>query len=181
MILRISGKYKNISTVSILGTQSTGKSSLLNNMYNLDFAVTAARTTKGVNMRILQSSDRVETFVLLDTEGLRALEQKDVDIRKQQQNDNRLATFVLGIADICLVNIEKFDHSHLSVILQMVCKSFIKFGSQDKENIFKSARCLFVHQKMENMTYGDIGPQREKLLMDLDKCAKIAADMINHG
>ena len=150
-------------------------------MYNLDFAVTAARTTKGVNMRILRSSDRVETFILLDTEGLRALEQKDVPIRKQQQNDNRLATFVLGIADICLVNIEKFDHSHLSVILQMVCKSFIKFRSQDNENIFKSARCLFAHQKMENMTYGDIGPQREKLLLDLDKCAKIAADMINHG
>ena len=150
-------------------------------MYNLDFAVTAARTTKGVNMRILQSNDKVETFVLLDTEGLRALEQKNVDIRQQQQKDNRLATFVLGIADICLVNIEKFDHSHLSSILQMVCKSFIKFGSQDKENIFKSARCLFVHQKMENMTNADIGPQREKLLMDLDKCAKIAADMINHG
>ena len=150
-------------------------------MYNLDFAVTAARTTKGVNMRILQSSDKVETFILLDTEGLRALEQKNVDIRKQQQKDNKLATFVLGIADICLVNIEKFDHSHLSTILQMVCKSFIKFGSQDKENIFKSARCLFVHQKMENMTFADIGPQREKLLTDLDQCAKIATDMIQHG
>ena len=150
-------------------------------MYNLDFAVTAARTTKGVNMRILKSSDKDETFVLLDTEGLRALEQKNVDICKQQQNNNRLATFVLGIADICLVNIEKFDHYHLSTILQMVCKSFIKFGSQDKENIFKSARCLFVHQKMENMTYADIGPQRAKLLTDLNQCAKVAADMINHG
>ena len=150
-------------------------------MYNLDFAVTAARTTKGVNMRILQSNNKSETFILLDTEGLRALEQKNIDIRKQRQNDNRLATFVLGIADICLINIEKFDHSHLSVILQMVCKSFIKFGSQDKENIFKSGRCLFVHQKMENMTHADIGPQREKLLDDLNKCAKTAANMINHG
>ena len=150
-------------------------------MFNLDFAVTAARTTKGVNMRILHSNDKSEAFLLLDTEGLRALEQKHIDIRKQRQNDNRLATFVLGIADICLINIEKFDHSHLSGILQMVCKSFIKFGSQDKENIFKSARCLFVHQKMENMTHADIGPQREKLLLDLDKCAAIAGNMISHG
>ena len=100
--------------VSILGTQSTGKSSLLNSMYNLDFAVTAARTTKGVNMRILKSKDKRDTFILLDTEGLRALEMKHLDQRKQRKNDNRLATFVLGIADICLVNIEKFDHSHLS-------------------------------------------------------------------
>lgn len=62
----------------------------------------------------------------------------------------------------------------------MVCKSFIKFSTQDKENIFKSARCLFAHQKMENMTHADIGPQREKLLDDLDKCARIATDMIDH-
>ena len=83
-------------------------------MYNLDFPVTAGRTTKGVNMRILKSKDRRDSFILLDTEGLRALERKQVDLRKQRQNDNRLASFVLGIADICLVNIEKFDHSHLS-------------------------------------------------------------------
>ena len=107
-------EYQNVQIVSILGTQSTGKSSLLNSMYNLDFAVTAARTTKGVNMRILKSKDKRDTFILLDTEGLRALEMKHLDQRKQRKNDNRLATFVLGIADICLVNIEKFDHSHLS-------------------------------------------------------------------
>ena len=83
-------------------------------MYNLDFAVTAARTTKGVNMRILKSKNKRDTFILLDTEGLRALEMKHLDARKQKKNDNRLATFVLGVADICLVNIEKFDHSHLS-------------------------------------------------------------------
>ena len=132
-------------------------------------------------MRILTSKNRNKTFVLLDTEGLRALEQKNVNTVKQRNNDNRLATFVLGIADICLVNIEKFDHSHLSNILQMVCKSFLKFKSQDKDSIFEPARCLFVHQKIENMTNDDIGPQREKLLTDLNKCADIASEMINKG
>ena len=108
--------YQNVQIVSILGTQSTGKSSLLNSMYNLDFAVTAARTTKGINMRILKSRNKRDTFILLDTEGLRALELKHLNQRQQRKNDNRLATFVLGIADICLVNLEKFDHTHLSGI-----------------------------------------------------------------
>ena len=85
-------------------------------MYNLDFAVTAARTTKGINMRILKSRNKRDTFILLDTEGLRALELKHLNQRQQRKNDNRLATFVLGIADICLVNLEKFDHTHLSGI-----------------------------------------------------------------
>ena len=172
---------KNVHIISILGTQSTGKSSLLNNIYNLDFAVTAARTTKGINMRVLTSRDKTKTFVLLDTEGLRALEQKNINYMQQRNNDNRLATFVLGIADICLVNIEKFDHSHLSNILQMVCKSFLKFKSQDKDSIFEAARCIFVHQKIESMTNDDIGPQREKLITDLNKCASIASEMINTG
>ena len=153
----------------------------MNNIYNLDFAVTAARTTKGINMRVLKSQALNKTFVLLDTEGLRALEQKNVNYAKQRKNDNRLATFVLGIADICLVNIEKFDHSHLSTILQMVCKSFLKFKSQDRDSIFKPAHCLFVHQKIESMTNDDIGPQREKLIMDLNKCASIASEMIYKG
>ena len=132
-------------------------------------------------MRILTKKNRDKTFVLLDTEGLRALEQKNIDTIKQRNNDNRLATFVLGIADICLVNIEKFDHSHLSSILQMVCKSFLKFKSQDKDSIFDPARCIFIHQKIESMTNDDIGPQREKLLSDLNKCANIASEMINRG
>ena len=179
--LRKSFYDQKVHIISILGTQSTGKSSLLNNIYNLDFAVTAARTTKGINMRILKSKKQNKTFVLLDTEGLRALEQKKLDSAKQLKNDNRLATFVLGIADICLVNIEKFDHSHLSNILQMVCKSFLKFKSQDKDSIFEPAHCIFIHQKIESMTNNDIGPQREKLIMDLNKCASIASEMINGG
>ena len=111
---RSKNEYQNVQIVSILGTQSTGKSSFLNSMYNLDFPVNGARTTKGVNMRILKSRDKRDSFILLDTEGLRALEMKHLDPRKQRKKDFRLAVFVLGIADICLVNIEKFDHSHLS-------------------------------------------------------------------
>ena len=62
---RSSKQYGKINVISILGTQSTGKSSLLNNMYNLDFAVTAARTTKGINMRILKSKQGFEYLNIL--------------------------------------------------------------------------------------------------------------------
>ena len=65
------------------------------------------------------------------------------------------------------------------VILPMVCKSFLKFVAEDNKNIFKSACCLFIHQKMELTMDKDVGPQREKMLMDLDKFANTASDMIN--
>ena len=62
----------------------------------------------------------------------------------------------------------------------MVCKSFLRFEAEDNRSIFKSACCLFIHQKMELTMDKDVGPQREKMLMDLDKFAKTASDMINN-
>ena len=61
----------------------------------------------------------------------------------------------------------------------MVCKSFLRFRKEDRKSIFKSACCLFIHQKMELTMDKDVGPQREKMLMELDKFAKTASDMIN--
>ena len=61
--------FKSFNTISILGIQSTGKSSLLNSMYNLDFAVSGGRTTKGINMRLLKSVDGEKAYILMDTEG----------------------------------------------------------------------------------------------------------------
>ena len=61
----------------------------------------------------------------------------------------------------------------------MVCKSFLRFKNEDHQEIFKSACCLFIHQKMEFLMDKDVGPQRDKMLMDLNKFAKTASDMIS--
>ena len=158
---------KEFNTVSILGVQSSGKSSLLNNMFNLNFAITGARTTKGVHMRLLQSPDGKKVYMLMDTEGLRSLEQMNVTKSKQMNNDNRLATFVIGIADICIVNLKEFDHSHLTPILQMVAKSFLKF----KQNQWvPNVHSIFFHQKMENRSMvNDVGAQGNKMIAELNK------------
>ena len=61
----------------------------------------------------------------------------------------------------------------------MVCKSFLRFKKEDHQEIFKSACCLFIHQKMEFLMDRDVGPQRDKMLMDLNRFAKTASDMIS--
>ncbi len=65
--------HAKASVCSIVGTQSTGKSTMLNVMLNLSFAVAAARCTKGIFMQVLKVSEE-QYLVLLDTEGLRAPE-----------------------------------------------------------------------------------------------------------
>jgi len=64
---------------SIMGLQSSGKSTLLNTQYNLRFAVSAGRCTKGIFMLPVILSDelrkeyegKLDFMLLFDTEGLK--------------------------------------------------------------------------------------------------------------
>ena len=49
----ILGKTSRVSVMSILGIQSTGKSTLLNTMYGSQFPVSSGRCTKGVFIQLL--------------------------------------------------------------------------------------------------------------------------------
>ena len=113
-------------------------------------------------------------------EGLRSLE-KEGSSADRKLHDNRLATFVIGIADVCIINIEKFDHSHLTPILQMSAKSLIKFEQlgDDNENWSHKVHSLFCHQKMENMMDSEVHPQCAKMMQELDKLAEIACGMLD--
>jgi GTPase Era involved in 16S rRNA processing len=64
-------------TFLLLGTQSSGKSTLLNAMFGLQFAVGHGRTTKGAFMQLIPVNDgqlSYEYILVIDTEGLRAPE-----------------------------------------------------------------------------------------------------------
>lgn len=68
---------KRLLTLSVLGIQSSGKSTLLNTMFGLQFAVSAGRCTRGVYMQLVpvQIKDSKSDYVfVIDTEGLRAPE-----------------------------------------------------------------------------------------------------------
>ena len=55
-----------------MGIQSSYKSTLLNFMFNLRFAVAAERCTKGIYLSLLKIED--DYMIVLDTEGLRSPE-----------------------------------------------------------------------------------------------------------
>lgn len=68
---------KKLLALSVLGVQSLGKSTFLNTMFGLQFAVSAGRCTRGVFMQLVPviTSERLFDFVVvIDTEGLRAPE-----------------------------------------------------------------------------------------------------------
>ncbi|CAG8728830.1 6083_t:CDS:2 [Gigaspora margarita] len=112
-----------IFVISIIGLQSSGKSTLLNALFACKFAVSVGRCTKGLFMRLLflekDLSDHLEVdaFILIDTEGLGAPEKMGES--DSEKKDRRLATFAMGISNLTIINVLGESMKELTEILQI--------------------------------------------------------------
>ena len=87
--------------VTILGPQSSGKSTLLNYLFDAKFHVSAGRCTKGLNAMLLRSDfEETKEMLILDSEGIFSIERND------PMYDRRLAIFCLAISNVLLINIK---------------------------------------------------------------------------
>lgn len=165
---------KKLLTLSVLGIQSSGKSTLLNTMFGLKFAVSAGRCTRGVYVQLMPVESGAFPFdfiLVVDTEGLRALELADL----KYSRDNELATFVVGLGDITIVNIKGENTTEVQDVLQIVVHAFLRLKLANKKSSLKK-RCIFAHQNVpaqdanEKMRHG-----RQKIIEILDKMTEEAA------
>ena len=142
----IVGADKKIFVVSVLGIQSSGKSTLLNTMFGIDFPVSSGRCTRGVFMQMIPISDKLRSqlgydyLLLLDTEGLRAPE---LSGGLSYKRDNEMATFTVGLGDLTLINIKGESHSEVQDILQITVIAFMRM-----KLTFSKPKCIFVHQNV---------------------------------
>ncbi|XP_034148736.1 interferon-induced very large GTPase 1-like isoform X2 [Esox lucius] len=165
---------KNIFVLSVLGVQSSGKSTLLNTMFGLQFAVSAGRCTSGAFMQLLKVDEEMKNqlqydFVLvIDSEGLRSPE---LSSEATLTHDNELATFIIGIGDLTLINIMGENPSEMQDILQICAQAFLRMACV---NIKPS--CIFVHQNVAETTANDKNQEGRRLLEKrLNEIARIAA------
>ena len=172
--LRLIIGNKLIYIVSILGIQSSGKSTLLNTMFGLHFAVSAGRCTKGIFMQMIPvSPDQTSYFgydylVILDTEGLRAPE-FDSDISRF--HDNELATFAIGLSHLTIININGENPNDMEDILQITVNAFLRMNLT-----WIRPRCIFVHQNVTSVGCEEkLGPIRNALISKLNEMTEEAA------
>ncbi|XP_077063220.1 interferon-induced very large GTPase 1-like [Siphateles boraxobius] len=165
---------QRVFVLSVLGIQSSGKSTMLNAMFGLQFAVSAGRCTRGAFMQLVRVSDEMKTqmkfdyILVVDTEGLRALELAG---RSTRHHDNELATFVVGLGNLTLINIFGENPSEMQDVLQIVVQAFLRMK---KVNL--SPRCVFVHQNVSDVTAGEKNMEgRRRLQEKLDEMTKLAA------
>ncbi|XP_053390570.1 interferon-induced very large GTPase 1-like isoform X2 [Mercenaria mercenaria] len=147
---------QKVLTLSVLGVQSSGKSTLLNTMFGLKFPTGSGRCTKGIQMQIIPVrqkgiTDRKHPFeyvLLIDTEGVRAPEL--VDTHACYRRDNEISTFITGIGDITLLNVMGENSSEMRDILQILAHAFLRLKLANKRSdIHKS--CFFIHQNVSDM------------------------------
>lgn len=174
--VKVGGKSR-MQVITVLGVQSTGKSTLLNTMFGLQFAVSSGRCTRGAFMTLLRVTEDFQEelgcdFVLvIDTEGLKAPELAKLE--DSYEHDNELATLVIGLSDITIVNLAMENATEMKDILQIVVHAFLRM-----EEIGHKPNCQFVHQNVSDVSAHDQNMRdRKHLLEQLNAMTKAAARM----
>uniref|UniRef100_A0A673IPN8 Upregulator of cell proliferation n=1 Tax=Sinocyclocheilus rhinocerous TaxID=307959 RepID=A0A673IPN8_9TELE len=170
-----------IRVVTVLGVQSSGKSTLLNTMFGVQFAVSSGRCTKGAFMLLIGVSEefrselRCDYILIIDTEGLKSLEL--AKLADSYEHDNELATLVVGLSDITIVNISMENATEMKDTLQIVVHAFLRM-----KEVGKKPCCHFVHQNTaEVAVHEKKARERKMFLQQLDEMTQAAAKMEKRG
>ncbi|XP_026154947.1 up-regulator of cell proliferation-like [Mastacembelus armatus] len=166
-----------ILVVTVLGVQSTGKSTLLNTMFGVQFAVSSGRCTRGAFMLLLTINEdfkkvlNCDFMVIIDTEGLKSPELAQLD--DNYEHDNELATLVVGLSDITIINIAMENSTEMKDILQIVVHAFLRM-----KEVGKKPKCQFVHQNVSDVSAHEKNSRDRKILFQqLNEMTQAAAKM----
>ncbi|XP_047426853.1 interferon-induced very large GTPase 1-like isoform X3 [Mugil cephalus] len=165
---------QRVFVLSVLGVQSSGKSTMLNAMFGLQFAVSAGRCTKGAFMQLVKVSEEIQKdfrfdyVLVVDTEGLRALELAG---NATHHHKNALATFVVGLGNMTLINIFGENPAEMQDVLQIVVQAFMRM-----KKVKLSPSCVFVHQNVTDIGAAEKNMDGKRRLQEkLDQMAQLAA------
>ncbi|KAK1891736.1 Interferon-induced very large GTPase 1 [Dissostichus eleginoides] len=171
------GEKSKLLVLTVLGVQSTGKSTLLNTMFGVQFPVSSGRCTRGAYMLFLRVSDDMQHqlncdfIVLIDTEGLKAPQLAQLE--DSYWHDNQLATFVIGLSDVTIINVASENSTEMKDILQIAIHAFLRMKKIGKKPI-----CHFVHQNVAGVSaHARTLTDRQHLLDQLNEMTEIAAEM----
>ena len=165
--LKLIIKNSKVLVLSVLGIQSTGKSTLMNTLFGVRFAVSAGRCTRGAYFQLMKLDSippstidkpaKGDYVLIIDTEGLRAPE---LDPLHVAQHDNELATLVIGLADMTIINIHGEVAADIKDILETSVHAFVRMKQVDlrpscqfvRHNVFEGEDTQRFQQTLDEMT-----------------------------
>ena len=145
LCMGIEGRDRKVFMLTILERQTTGKSTLLNRMFGVQFPVSAAKCTKGAFLQIIplqMEGCAYDAVNLVDTEGLGALEYE-----YDKTHDNEIGTFVLGVSEFVLINLRGRLIVNMENFLQVITAALMRTNT-----VHCHSSAVFVHQSCDPNT-----------------------------
>jgi len=107
-------QHKKVLAISIIGPQSSGKSTLLNYLFGCQFATSSGRCTKGIYGTLFDCSfGDYDGLLLLDTEGLFSPEKSDPEY------DRKIVLFCFAVSHIVLINVRGDLNRNMQEVLSI--------------------------------------------------------------
>eukprot|EP00250_Pteridium_aquilinum_P022567 c25412_g1_i1 orf=330-6386(+) len=156
-----------ILVLSVLGTQSSGKTTLLNVMFGTNLPTKAGRCTCGVHIQLIKSGwSEYDYILLMDTEGIKAPEQYGaLQVHEQYlSHDNRMATFAILPSDATIMVVAGEDDSSLKDVLPLVLMAFKGSTVAQKNGGRLRSKMLFVYRSVDINECNELRSNQQALL-----------------
>ncbi|KAG2382933.1 hypothetical protein C9374_004900 [Naegleria lovaniensis] len=165
------GKGVNYNILSVFGPQSSGKSTLLNRLFNTHFPTMDARSgryqvTLGVCMAKAQKT--IDTDVLLmDLEGTDSKERGSGD--DNMAFERKISLFALAISEVLLVNMWQQDIGRYNAANLSLLRVVFELNLQlfQKNNPSKTLLLFVIRDHIRSTT--DLDTLKEQMMKDIEK------------
>ena len=172
---------ERIFVLSVMGVQSSGKSTLLNTMFGIQMRTSVGQCTRGVNMQLLKVEGRQEYdyILLLDTEGCRAPEYHGLE--GSEKRDNQMATLSILLADATIVAINGENVSAIQDILPIVLLAYQDSQLAENNGGRRSSQMFFSFNRIDMANKEKLGNIIMNLGTSLNKAFQQARNIHNSG
>ncbi|KAG4304682.1 hypothetical protein PORY_002075 [Pneumocystis oryctolagi] len=127
----------NYNVVAVLGSQSTGKSTLLNKLFSTCFRIMDSSVRKQTTKGVWLSKSCNSNILIMDIEGMDGRERGD-----DQDFERKSALFALAISDVIIINLwehqiglyQGANMGLLKIIFEVNLQLFHKNRSKNEEN-----------------------------------------------
>ncbi|KAL3312048.1 Up-regulator of cell proliferation [Cichlidogyrus casuarinus] len=142
--------------LSVLGVQSSFKSTLLNIMFGESFKTGLGKCTEGIHATLLTLDSGMRKILnythilVLDVEGLQSTEKREEnDANDFDRQDNELATAVVCMSDLCLINFRGESVTALEGTLEICMFAIARMVAINECKI--CCQTEFVHHNIEGV------------------------------
>ncbi|XP_073328046.1 up-regulator of cell proliferation-like [Pagrus major] len=135
-----------LKVITIIGAENSGKSTLLNTMFGVRFAVSKGTCTRGASIQLINVNKDIreelgcDCIMIIDTEGLKPHQMVQDD--HSHERDKEVASLAVALSDATIVNVSRDDSSEED-ILKMVLYAFTRL-----KDVRSKPLCHFVHTDM---------------------------------